>query len=122
MAHLGGKGPLGLKQPKAAKVKKPVRKVSAKRAGYLKSPERQAGLAHMAKVAAQPCIICGAFPVEVHHATKPRNDMQVLPLCPPHHRREFGVGAFHYSPKAFIAAHGSIESLLEKTNTLIYGK
>lgn len=115
MADLARRGPLGQKTGKAGpKPPKPMRKVSAKRAAYMASPERKAGLIHMARVAMLPCLVCGASPVEVHHATKPRSDMKVLPLCARHHRREFGVGAYHYSPRAFIAAHGSIEHLLQK--------
>jgi len=119
MAHLGGKGPLGQKQPKAAKVPKPVRKVSAKRAAYLASPERTAGKAHMALVALLPCLVCGAHGVEVHHFGIPRNDMHVLPLCPRHHRREFGEGAYHYSPKAFYAMHGDSASLLARVAAML---
>ena len=141
MANFGGKPPLGLKpdNPKRAakfavqkgvkqfapdaapipKQRKPVRKVSAKRAEYLASPERQAGLAHMARVALLPCLVCGAHGVEVHHEGKPRNDLNVLPLCPRHHRREFGAGAFHYSPKAFYALHGSSAELLARVAAML---
>jgi hypothetical protein len=62
----------------------------------------------MAAVAALPCLVCGRYGVEVHHQGKPRNDMRVLPLCAPHHRREFGPGAYHYAPKAFHAEHFDI--------------
>jgi len=158
MAHLGNKGPLGLKpdnagraakfaikkgaasEPAALKAltkrvsppsglgetvakppkkRKPVRKVSAKRAAYLASPERTAGKAHMARVALLPCLVCGAHGVEVHHEGKPRNDMHVLPLCPRHHRREFNEGAFHYSPKAFYALHGDSASLLARVAAML---
>lgn len=67
---------------------------------------------HMAAVAALPCLVCGRHPVEVHHEGKPRSDMRVLPLCPEHHRREFGPGAYHYSPRAFYEAHGDSKFLL----------
>lgn len=115
MGDLACRGPIGQKTGnKGPKPHEPVRKVSAKRAAYMRSPERKAGKAHMAKVAMLPCLACGAWPVEVHHATNPRSDMQVLPLCPAHHRREYGVGAYHYSPKAFVALHGPISGLLER--------
>jgi hypothetical protein len=68
----------------------------------------------MEKIAAMPCMVCGAHLVEVHHATIPHNDMQVLPLCPMHHRREYGLGAYHYSPKAFRNLHGPIADLLNR--------
>ncbi len=120
MAHLGGKGPLGLKADKPAKwPRKAIPKQSAKRKAYMASDARVDGLAHMEKVAGLPCIVCCARPVEVHHATKPRDDMKVLPLCPPHHRREFGPGAYHYSPKAFIAKHGTVDELLARVDTLL---
>lgn len=115
-----GKGPLGQKPPKPEKkARKGLPRVSKKRAAYLASPERQIGKAHMGRVAMLPCLVCGAHPVEVHHETKPRNDMKCLPLCPPHHRREFGPGAYHYSPKAFYAAHGSSEVLLKRVDELL---
>jgi len=113
VGNLAGKPPMGLKQPKPArKTPKGLRRVSAKRAAYLASVEREEGLAHMARVSDLPCLVCGRYGVEVHHEGKPRSDMRVLPLCAPHHRREFGEGAYHYSPRAFYAAHGDRKFLL----------
>lgn len=77
---------------------------------------------HMAAVAALPCLVCGRHGVEVHHLGKPRNDMRVLPLCPSHHRREFGPGAYHYSPKAFHAVHGDERMLLAKVADMLAGE
>lgn len=74
---------------------------------------------HMRAVAHLPCIVCGCWPVEVHHEGKPRSNMRILPLCPRHHRREFGPGAYHYSPRAFYAAHGSSEELLARVDRMI---
>jgi hypothetical protein len=96
-----------------------MRKRSPKREAYLASPERDAGKAHMAQVATLHCLVCGAWPVEVHHEAKPRSDMRCLPLCPPHHRREYGPQAYHYSPKAFYALHGTSEQLLERVQILL---
>lgn len=116
----GRKGPLGLKQPKPNQAKrKALPRVSKKRAAYLDSPEREAGKAHMARVARLYCIVCGAWPVEVHHEGKPRSDMMCLPLCQRHHRREFGPGSYHYSPKAFYAAHGPSSDLLESVRKML---
>lgn len=67
------------------------------------------------------CMVCGIWPAELHHATRPRDHRKVLPLCPQHHRREFGAGAYHYSPRAFLAAHGEIETLLATVEAAIYG-
>lgn len=103
MTDLAGRPPLGQKKPK------PVNGTAA-------------GKRHMARVAEiGRCMICGAHPVEVHHEGKPRSDMRVLPLCPPHHRREFGPGAYHYSPKAFYAAHGDSEALLKRVDEMLKG-
>ncbi|WP_273688400.1 hypothetical protein [Ketogulonicigenium vulgare] len=101
-----------VKPPKPARKALPPR--SKKRLAYLSSPARQDGKRHMTAVAQLPCLVCGAWPVEVHHEGKPRSDMSVLPLCPHHHRREFGPDAYHYSPRAFYAAHGSSEALLAR--------
>lgn len=73
----------------------------------------------MARVAALPCLVCGYWPVEVHHEGKPRSDMNVLALCARHHRREFGPGSFHYSPSAFYAMHGSSAELLARVAAML---
>ena len=120
VGDLAGKGPLGQKAAKPeAKQRKPMRRVSRKRAEYLASPEREAGKAHLANVAMLHCLVCGAWPVEVHHVGTPRSDMRVLPLCPRHHKREFGPGAFHYSKRAFYALHGSSDALLVRVEQLL---
>jgi hypothetical protein len=120
MTDLAGRGPLGQKTGKAGpKPRKPLPKQSAKRRAYMASRDRKAGLVHMGKVAAMPCLVCGCYGGDVHHEGKPRNDMNVLPLCPQHHRREFGAGAYHYSPKAFYALHGSSADLLARVAALI---
>lgn len=76
--NLAGKPPLGLKAPK------PVRGTKAARD-------------HMARVAALPCVCCGATPVEVHHVCSGRfsqskaSDFDTLPLCYEHHRGAAGI-------------------------------
>ncbi len=97
--NLAGKPPLGLKGEK--------RKTR-------RDHKTKAEIEHMAAVAAMPCLVCGCWPVEVHHEGTPRSNMRVLPLCPKHHRREFGPTAYHYSPRAFYAAHGTSEQLLAR--------
>lgn len=117
---LAGRGPLGPKPPKSGpKPRKPIPWQSAKRKAYLASQTRQDGLAHMGRVAQLPCLVCGCYGVEVHHEGKPRSDFNVLPLCPKHHRREFGPGAFHYSPKAFYAMHGPSDELLARVAAIL---
>jgi hypothetical protein len=73
----------------------------------------------MARVAELPCLVCGAWIVEVHHLPYPRSDMRVIPLCPQHHRREYGAGAYHYSRRAFNALHGSDAELLARVAAMI---
>ena len=120
MPDLAGRGALGQKQPKPPKKpRKPLPKQSAKRKAYLASPERAEGKAHMARVAEMPCLVCGSWPVEVHHLPDPRSDLRVIPLCPQHHRREYGTGAYHYSRRAFNAAHGSDADLLSRVAAMI---
>jgi len=123
MSDLAGSPPLGQKPGKPArKPRKPIPKRSKNRAAYMASDERQDGLAHMARVAQLPCIVCGAWPVEVHHMPSPRSDFRVVPLCPPHHRREFGARAYHYSPKAFRALHGDDEAVLARVAAMLSGR
>lgn len=122
------RGPLGLKAEKPAKKpRKAMRKRSKKREAYLASPERDEAKAHMAAVAMLPCLVCGVYGVEVHHeygrscdpSAPPRSDKNILPLCPRHHRREYGPGAYHYSPSAFYEAHGSSAELLARVDDML---
>ena len=82
------KGPTGLKEPK---------------------PSKAAGKAHMARVAALPCVICGYWPVEVHHCISGRygqrkaSDFHTIPLCLNHHR---GMEGIHASKAAWEALNG----------------
>jgi hypothetical protein len=123
VSNLAGLPALGQKQPSIKKARrKAIRRLSKKRAAYLASPERALGVAHMGRVAQMRCIACGAYGVEVHHATIPHDDFKVLPLCPPHHRREFGPGAIHYSPRAFAAKHGDVKFLLAKVADILAGQ
>jgi len=119
---LAGRGPLGQKQPKPPKkARAPIPKFSKKRRAYLASDLRKQGKAHMAAVAALPCLVCSYWPVEVHHDYPhgARDDLKVLPLCARHHRREYGPGSYHYSPRAFYEAHGSHEDLLERVRLML---
>lgn len=119
MGDLAGRGALGQKQPRQPKTRKPIRKISAKKAAQ-KGKERAAGgPAHMAAVKALPCLVCGVYGVEVHHFLHPRSDFRVAPLCPRHHRREYGPGAYHYSRSDFNAAHGSDDELLERVQAML---
>lgn len=120
MTNLAGKPPLGLKQPKPPKEpRKPIPRVSAKKRAHKAAEKALGAWEHMAAVKALPCLVCGCYGVEVHHEGKPRSDFNVLPLCPPHHRREFGPGSYHYSPSAFYALHGTSEELLARVAVLL---
>lgn len=77
---------------------------------------------HLSDVAGLPCLVCGRWPVEVHHDRPngaPRDHMKVLPLCVSHHKREYGPGAYHYSPAAFYEAHGDSKALLKRVDEMI---
>lgn len=105
------------KPPK--KPRRAIPKQSARKKAH-KAAEKAAGSwEHMAAVKAMPCLVCGAYGVEVHHEGKPRSDFNVLPLCPEHHRREFGPGAYHYAPQAFYALHGSSAELLARVAAML---
>jgi hypothetical protein len=104
VGDLAGRGPLGPKSPK-----------SKPRSASKTKEERE----HLGNVAQLRCLVCGRYGVEVHHLPDPRSDMRVLPLCPPHHRREFGPGAYHYNKTAFHDLHGSAEELLERVRQML---
>lgn len=120
MTDLAGRPPLGPKAPKEARQpRKPIAKISAKKARHKATERALGGLEHMSTVKALPRLVCGCYGVEAHHEGKPRSDFNVLPLCPQHHRREYGIGAYHYSPKAFYALHGSSVELLARVAAML---
>lgn len=120
MPDLAGRGPLGPKPPKeACQTRKPIARKSAKKLAHEAAERALGGGDHMAKVKTLPCLVCGAYGVEVHHETKPRSSFKVLPLCPRHHRREFGPGAYHYAPQDFYDAHGSSAELLARVKAML---
>lgn len=120
MTDLAGRGPLGQKAGKPPKrTRNPIPRISARKKAR-KAAEKAAGAwEHMFHVKQLPCLVCGAYGVEAHHEGKPRSDFNVLPICAKHHRREYGPGAYHYSPKAFYAAHGSSEELLARVAAML---
>lgn len=89
MVDLAGRGPLGLRtgNPKPS----------------------ASGKAHMALVAQCPCVICGAWPVTVHHCISGRfgqrkaSDFDTIPLCWHCHQGPEGI---HASKEAWEALHG----------------
>jgi hypothetical protein len=108
-----------LKPGKPLLRKTPLAPRSRKRAAYMASADRAAGVAHMLAVKALGCLICGAHPAEAHHLHGKRDDMRTIPLCPFHHRTEYGPQAYHYSRRNFNAAHGSDDELLARTLAML---
>ena len=68
--------------------------------------------AHMGRVAALGCIICGD-PAQVHHMRGcKRNNWLTIPLCPEHHVGSFSI---HMDRRAFEAVYGDETALLALT-------
>lgn len=96
--NLTGRGPLGLKADK---------------------PERGTAeaKAYMAEVAKLPCVICGAWPVEVHHVISGRysqrkaSDFDTIPLCRWDHTQ--GPYSIHRNKTAWQNRHGMDTDYLE---------
>jgi len=79
----------------------------------------------MAKVAQLPCVICGAWPVHVHHVIHGRysgrraSDFDVIPLCPEHHLD--GPEAIHGGKLTWAAKHGPDYSYLPAVRDAVKG-
>ncbi len=84
----------------------------------------------MARVAALGCIVCrnlGYFdsPAEIHHVRylagggQRASHMDVIPLCPLHHRTGGYGDAFHAGPGIWQATYGTERDLLRLTRELI---
>jgi len=72
----------------------------------LKKPKQARDPEHMGRVAQLPCVICGRWPVEVHHCIHDRYgqrrspDTETIPLCYDHHQ------LLHADKRAWREAHG----------------
>lgn len=114
-----------LRRSKPLKVRKLVNRVSAKKRAHAASDEGRAGREHMAKVAQLPCVICGAWPVHVHHVihgrygTRRASDFDVIPLCPSHHLD--GPEAIHSGKLTWAAKHGPDYSYLPAVRDAVMG-
>jgi hypothetical protein len=69
---------------------------------------------HMERVAQLPCVICGRWPVHVHHIKHDRHsqrkasDTDTIPLCHSHHED------LHRNPGEWRRNHGADHSYLER--------
>lgn len=69
---------------------------------------------HIARVAAMPCLVCGACPVQVHHVSASihggritRSPRHVTPLCFRHHKIEGGPASVEsLSHRGFYLRYG----------------
>jgi len=114
---------------------KPMPRRSAKRIAYLASDEGKAGLAHMARVRALPCIICAEWgmrqttPTEAHHcihgrySTRKAPDTATIPLCVEHHRESADPAkvALHAEPSRWKRLHGADHDWLPKIHDMLAG-
>jgi hypothetical protein len=70
----------------------------------------------MSKVAQMPCVVCGSWPVQVHHAGTGaggrRDHMKVLPVCFDHHQGKNGIHTL--GRKKWQGIYGTETELLEK--------
>lgn len=80
---------------------------------------------HLDRVAQQPCALCGAQPVEVHHLLEGRikgrksAHFTAIPLCPDCHR---GSHNGIHGQQAMLRIHKTTElELLAETLERIYG-
>ena len=105
---------------------KPMRKVSDNKRAYRASAEGREAAEYMRAVKMLPCVICGRpGPNDAHHCQSGRfskarsSDFDVISLCPPCHRQEYGPGAYHYSKRAWEAAHGLDTDYIERTRAMV---
>ncbi|QDP67214.1 MAG: hypothetical protein GOVbin7368_5 [Prokaryotic dsDNA virus sp.] len=99
---------------------KPLAARSKKRAAYRASEAGREGLAHMLRVKALPCVICGAPPPsEAHHCRSggmARDDMATIPLCKRHHT---GSEGYHTMKRTWEARYGPDHGFLPLVRRLL---
>ena len=77
---------------------------------------------YMSSVAELGCICCGRTP-ELHHPrfnvglSQRGDDMDVIPLCPEHHR--YGKISIHLGKKEFVKRFGTEKELVEKVKRML---
>lgn len=110
------KTPLRPKRPTPRRKGKPAPRIK---------PGRVEDPAHLTRVRALPCCVCGATPSEAHHvrdgqvgAGQKAGDDEAIPLCFHHHRT--GPEAFHaIGTRAWEATYGTQRSHLNRTLRLL---
>ena len=75
--------------------------------------------AHLGRVKALGCIVCGVHPADAHHVKLEPGAMRIdwltVPLCKAHHQ-DGGKGvAYHAGAESFEANHGTMVELLGRT-------
>lgn len=74
----------------------------------------------MSAIAEQPCIVCGRFPVQLHHLLsggRRIGHLHTIPLCQPHHQGGFNdaqIVSRHPYKRAFEERYGTEQQLLER--------
>lgn len=77
---------------------------------------------YMRSVAELGCMCCGRTP-ELHHPrfnvglSQRGDDMDVIPLCPEHHR--YGKISIHLGKKEFVKRFGTEKELVEKVKRML---
>ena len=90
----------------------------------LKQP-RQKDAKHLARVAQLPCVICGAWPVQVHHcicgrfSQRKAGDYETIPLCYEHH---LGADGIHSGKETWVSKYGADHEYLPVVADMLAGE
>lgn len=118
-----------LKRKTPLRTTKPMKAGSNRRQFKTRKPAATASeKRHMSSVADLGCVVCrnlgyGPSPAELHHpralagAGQKAGNLDVIPLCPQHHRLGgYGV-AYHAGPEEFERLYGTELDLLAQTQS-----
>lgn len=80
--------------------------------------------AHLQRVAEMPCVVCGNWPVQVHHIEtgmgRRKDHMRVIALCYDHHQ---GANGLHtIGRKAWVQRYGREADLMAKMLNKMQGE
>jgi len=125
MTNLTGR-PIYQKTPKPERAKRPMRKVSKKRAEHFASAEGKAEVEYMGHVKGLACVVCGkAGPNDAHHVYhgryggRKKSGFLTVPLCKIHHQD--GPEAIHNGKEAWLMKYGPDYSYIKQTQDAIEG-